>query len=145
MTSLCGLEGGATEAAVGAAVDCHLRVECLLPAGSLGTRRVVAEAEDHELSRHGYRNGVSVLESRREAARDEDMRRERNPVSYPRTARYRKSVQGCGGTGDAPPPPRVLRVLCQGNLFAIRACSAPASSSRRRSPRLPILNYTLYP
>lgn len=58
---------------LGAAVDCHLRAECLLPAArNLGAKR--AEAVDQELSRHGYRNGVSVPESTREQPRAEDMR-----------------------------------------------------------------------
>lgn len=35
-------------------------------------RRVAAV--DHELSRHGYRNGVRVLDSRREWPSAEDMR-----------------------------------------------------------------------
>jgi hypothetical protein len=57
-------------------VDCHLRAECLLLAArNLEGRRAVAV--DQELSRHGYRNGVSVLDSRREQPRAEDMR-ERN-------------------------------------------------------------------
>jgi hypothetical protein len=57
-----------------ALVDSHLRAECLLPAvRNLDGRRAVAV--DQELSRHGYRNGVSVLDSRREQPRAEDMRK----------------------------------------------------------------------
>lgn len=138
MTSLCGLEGGATAAAVGAAVDCHRRVGCLLPAGrtrSLGARRVVAVAEDQELSRHGYRNGVSVLESRREPARDEDMRREWYQLSS--YSSLREDDPRLVVALDAPPPPPVLRMGRQ--IIRNWACSAPGASSWRRSPRFLIL------
>lgn len=63
-------------------VVCHLRAKCLLPvARHLGARRVATL--DHELSRHGYRNGVRVLESRREDPSAEDMRLMAVVVDYP--------------------------------------------------------------
>jgi hypothetical protein len=85
-------------------VDCHLRAECLLPAArNLEGRRAVAV--DQELSRHGYRNGVSVLDSRREQPRAEDMRK-RNFICYSLQTTLKRHEYAI----EAQAPPPVLRL-----------------------------------
>jgi hypothetical protein len=94
---------------VGGVVDCHLRAECLLPAArNLGGRRAVAV--DQELSRHGYRNGVSVPDSRREQPRAEDMRGRGSYISIaghfeaPRAGDQEASSSACSPLDQAIAP-----------------------------------------